>query len=68
MSINKLMDFNHPSKELVQNKKLVFTAMSKHLAYFKDHISKFVLEKNAVPLNPFSIPYFALDTVSRDVV
>jgi hypothetical protein len=62
------MDFNHPSKELVKNKRLVFTAMSKHQAYFKDHISKFVLEKNAVPLNPFSIPYFALDTVSRDIV
>lgn len=33
------------------------------------HISKFVLEQNAVPLNPFMIfDYFLTDTVNRDVV
>lgn len=42
--------------------------MSKYLAYFKDNISKFILEKGAVPLNPFAIPYFMLDTLPRDTV
>jgi hypothetical protein len=60
--------FNHPSTELRRNKKLVYSAMSKHLAYFKDHISKFILEKGAVPLNPFAIPYFRLETLPRDMV
>ena len=31
------------------------------------HISKFVLDKNCVPLNPFMLfEYFMLDTVERD--
>lgn len=42
--------------------------MSKHTAFFKDHISKFVLERGCVPLNPFAIPYFMLDTIPRDAV
>jgi len=61
-------EFNHPSTELKKNKKLVYSAMSKYLAYFKDNISKFILEKGAVPLNPFAIPYFMLDTLPRDTV
>ena len=49
--------------------KLIFTAMSKHLFYFRQHISKFVLERNCVPLNPFmSFEYFMLDTVDRDLI
>ena len=46
--------------------KLVYTAISKKLFYFRMHISKFVLEKNCVPLNPFmNFEYFMLDTVDR---
>jgi len=49
--------------------KLVFTAISKKLFYFRMHISKFVLEKNYVPLNPFmNFEYFMLDTVDRDKI
>lgn len=49
--------------------KLVYTAISKHLFYFKMHISKFVLEKNCIPLNAFMIfEYFMLDTVERDKI
>ena len=59
--------FDHKSLELKKDKKLVYTAMSKYLSYFKDHISKFVLGKGCVPLNPFNIPYFMLDTVNRDI-
>lgn len=48
---------------------LVYTAMSKKLFYFREHISKFVLEQGCVPLNPFmSFHYFLLDTVERNIV
>ena len=51
------------------NKKLVYTAMTKHLFYFRVHISKFVVEQGGVPLNPFMIfDYFLLDTVDRHEV
>ncbi len=32
---------------------LIYTALSKHLFYYRMFISKFVLEQGAVPLNPF---------------
>lgn len=49
--------------------KLIYPAFSKHLFYFRMHISKYVLEQNCVPLNPFMIhEYFLLDTVDRDVI
>ena len=49
--------------------KLIYPAFSKHLFYFRAHISKFVLEHDGVPLNPFMIhDYFLLDTVDRDRV
>lgn len=48
---------------------LIYPAFSKHLFYFRMHISKFVLEQNGVPLNPFMIhEYFLLDTVDRDLI
>jgi len=51
------------------DKKLVYTAMSKHLFYYRMFISKYVIEKGEVPLNPFMIfEYFMLDTVDRDDV
>jgi len=49
--------------------KLVYLAISKHYFYFRMHVSKFVLQKGCVPLNPFMIfEYFMLDTVDRDAV
>ena len=49
--------------------KLVFSAISKHYFYFRQHISKFILEQNCIPLNPFmSFEYFMLDTVDRDLI
>ncbi|MFB6088943.1 MAG: hypothetical protein ABEK36_04155 [Candidatus Aenigmatarchaeota archaeon] len=63
------MEFQHNALEMNEKKKLVYTAMSKNLSYFKEHISKFVLEKGHVPLNPFmSFNYFLLDTLSRDII
>ena len=50
------------------DKKLVFTPMSKKLAYFRDHVMKFVFQNNCVPLNPFVVGYFLLDTVPRETI
>lgn len=49
--------------------KLIYPAFSKHLFYFRMHISKYVLENDNVPLNPFMIhEYFLLDTIERDKI
>ena len=49
--------------------KMVYTAFSKRCFYFRQHISRFVLQHNCVPLNPFMIhEYFMLDTVDRQVI
>ena len=60
-------NFKHKLLELDSDKKLVYTAISKYLFYFRMHISKFVLEKDCVPLNLYMIfEYFILDKVDRD--
>jgi hypothetical protein len=49
--------------------KLIYTALSKHLFYFRSQISQFVIEQGAVPLNPFMIfEYFLGDTVKRELI
>lgn len=49
--------------------KVAFAAHSKKLFYFKAHISKFILEKGLVPINPFmNFQYFMLDTVDRNAI
>lgn len=61
--------FNHSALNLKGNMGLVYTAMSKHLFYYRMHISKFVLKQGKVPLNPFMVfDYFLLDTIERDAV
>ncbi len=53
----------------MEDMKLIYPALSKHLFYFKMHISKFILDKKYVPLNPFMIfEYFLLDTVDRNII
>jgi len=50
-------------------KKLVFTAMSKKNFFQKWRVVKFVLEKEAAPLNPFMLfDYFLADSVDHDLV
>lgn len=62
-------DFAHPALEVQKDKPLVYTAMSKHLFYYRMFISVFVLEHGSVPLNPFMIfDYFLLDAIDRDLV
>ena len=61
--------FEHPALDVQNDKPLVYTAMSKHLFYFRMFISVFVLKNGGVPLNPFMVfDYFLLDTVDRDLV
>jgi len=63
------MSFSHEALNLTADKNLVYTAMSKHLFYYRMHISKYVIEQHGVPLNPFMIfDYFLLDSVDRDLV
>src|SRR5690348_4470609 len=59
----------HPALKVQADKPLIYTAMSKHLFYFRMFISAFVLQKGGVPLNPFMVfDYFLLDAVDRDTV
>jgi hypothetical protein len=61
--------FSHEALSLNGNKRLVYTAMSKHYFYFRMHISRYVLEQGKVPLNPFMLfDYFLLDSVERDLI
>ncbi len=63
------MEFEHQAMDLTKKRNSVYTAMSKRSFYFKEHISKFVLEQDKVPLNPFMIfSYFLIDTIDRDKV
>jgi hypothetical protein len=56
-------------QDLFSNKKIIYTAQSKHFYYAKMFICKYTIEQNAVPLNPFNIwSYFMNDTVDRDSV
>ncbi len=61
--------FEHEALNLKNDKPLVYTAISKHYFFFRTHISKYVIEQNKVPLNPFMLfDYFFLDSVDRDLV
>lgn len=62
-------EFSHGALALTESKPLVYTAMSKHLFYYRFFISSFVLKEGAVPLNPFMVfDYFLADQVERDLV
>jgi hypothetical protein len=61
--------FTHPALKVQKDKPLVYTAMSKHLFYFRAFISAFVLERGGVPLNPFMVfDYFLHGMVDKDLV
>lgn len=61
--------FEHAALDLKGNCDLVYTAMSKHLFYYRMHISRYVLDQGKVPLNPFMLfDYFLLDSIDRDAV
>jgi hypothetical protein len=61
--------FTHPALDVQKDKPLVYTAMSKHLFYYRMFISVFVLKNGGVPLNPFMVfDYFLLDAIDRNLV
>lgn len=61
--------FAHPALDVQRDKPLIYTAMSKHLFYYRMFVSVFVLKNGGVPLNPFMVfDYFLLDAVDRDLV
>lgn len=61
--------FEHRALGLTNYKPLIYTAMSKHLFYFRMQISTFVFKNGGVPLNPFMISeYFMNDAVERDII
>ena len=50
-------------------KKIIYTAQSRHLFYCRMLVCKYVLEHDAVPLNPFNVwGYFLYELVDRDLV
>ena len=52
-----------------EKRPVVYTAYSKHFFFAKMLISSYVLDKNYIPLNPFSNwEYFMDDMVDRDLV
>ncbi|MBD3362656.1 hypothetical protein GF362_02970 [Candidatus Dojkabacteria bacterium] len=49
--------------------KVIYPAYSKQKFFLREHISKFILEKKLVPLNPFmNFNYFFGDTISRKLI
>jgi hypothetical protein len=60
----------HYGNELLSdNWKIVYTAMSSKLFYYRNFISKFALDNKVVPLNPFtSFDYFLADKVERNSI
>lgn len=61
--------FNHAALDIKGNADLVYTAMSKHLFYHRMYISRFVLQQDKVPLNPFLLfDYFLLDSIEMDTI
>src|SRR5579859_3403171 len=50
-------------------KKLVYAAMSNRNFYWRDHIQKFILDSDLVPVSPFMLfDYYLLHTVPKQVV
>jgi len=63
------MIFDHEALAYTEEKDFVYTAMSKHLFYYRMFISQFVFEQEKVPLNPFMLfDYFLLDSVGKNLI
>lgn len=66
--IRDLIRPDHLSRER-RTLKVVYPAYSKRCFFLREHVSKFVLEQGAVPLNPFmNFDYFFGDSIPRRVV
>jgi hypothetical protein len=60
---------SHPAEALFDRRPLVFTAHAAESAYLRERICKFVLEADAVPVNPWMVGgYFLYGLVEKDQV
>lgn len=55
--------------DIFEEKKIVYTAQSRHLFYARMLIAKYAIEQDVVPLNPFNVwGYFLYELTDRDLV
>lgn len=55
--------------DILEPKKIVYTAQSRHLFYARMLITKYTIEQDVVPLNPFNVwGYFLYEMTDRDLV
>ena len=60
---------SHPAEALFDRRPLVFTAHAAESAYLRERICAFVLERDAVPVNPWMLGgYFLYGLVDKDHV
>lgn len=60
---------SHPAEALFDRRPLVFTAHAAESAYLRERICAFVLEHDAVPVNPWMVGgYFLYGLVDKDHV
>ena len=56
-------------RTLRRPKRLVYVAMSNRNFHWRMHVTKFVLDEGAVPVNPFMLfDYYLMHTVSKEIV
>ena len=59
----------HPAEALCERRPLVFTAHAAESAYLRERICAFVLDRGAVPVNPWMMGgYFLYGLVDKDLV
>lgn len=59
--------FSHEYLDLEKEGEVVYTALSKKKYYFHNHVTKFVLENEKVPISPFgNFDYFLTDIQNRE--
>ncbi len=64
-----MSEFNHVAKNLQEEKKIVFTALSCKNFHQRMLISKHAFEQGVVPINPFNLfGYYLYELVDRDLV
>lgn len=70
LKINLQGSKEHYGNELLnEDWKIVYTAMSSKLFYYRNFISKFALDNKVIPLNPFtSFDYFLADKTNRNSI
>ncbi len=64
-----MTEFNHVSKNLQNDKKVVFTAQSCKNFHQRMLICKHAFEQGVIPINPFNVfGYYLYELVERDLV